>query len=191
MKNQKQNFAGTYPLSSNFLAFSMQQQNIFLAHGGVCNHELNTKIIESVEQRLTLLKERLRVKKRVVNVLMECLGNLANHACSNNDMFFNSTVTLSQTEEDYIIQASNRISKAEKNSLTDKLQKVNSLGNDDLKELYSEVLLRDVRSEKGGAGLGLIDIARKASGKLEYEFTELNDGCSLFTLSINVSRLKS
>lgn len=113
MKNQKQNFTKEPSFSSSYLAFSMQHQNIFLAHGGVCSHDLNTKIIESVEQRLTLSKERLRVKKRVVNVLMECLGNLANHACSNNDMFFNSTVTLTKTKEDYIIQASNRISKAE------------------------------------------------------------------------------
>ncbi|MFT6443559.1 MAG: hypothetical protein ACJASM_003120 [Salibacteraceae bacterium] len=71
---------GKTPLSSNSLAITMHRQNILLAHGGVCNHELRTEIIESVEQLLISLGERLQVKKRIINILVECLGNATLHA---------------------------------------------------------------------------------------------------------------
>jgi hypothetical protein len=43
-------------------------------------------------------------------------------------------------------------------------------------------------SEKGGAGLGLIDIAKKTGSKLSYQFKELNDEVSFFILTSTIKR---
>jgi len=54
--------------------------------------------------------------------------------------------------------------------LKEKIDKINSLTKDELKDMYKFILNHQKLSAKGGGGLGLVDIARKSGNKLEYEF---------------------
>ena len=58
----------------------------------------------------------------------------------------------------------------------------------ELKEFYKSILNNGIRSLNGGSGLGMIDIARKTGEKLEYNFLEIDDKVSFFTLIIKVSQ---
>jgi hypothetical protein len=69
-----------------------------------------------------------------------------------------------------------------------KIDQVNALDKEGLKELYKEVIKKGEISEKGGAGLGFIDMARKSGQKLEYSFEPINDEFSFFSLQITVPR---
>jgi hypothetical protein len=51
---------------------------------------------------------------------------------------------------------------------------------------YVERLCNNDWSDKGGAGLGLISMAKKSNGPLDYEFNELESGMFLFTLAVMV-----
>ncbi|MFN8208872.1 MAG: DUF6272 family protein [Bacteroidales bacterium] len=44
-------------------------------------------------------------------------------------------------------------------------------------------------SEKGGAGLGFIDIARKTGRKLSYEFLRMDEKTSFFLMTSSISRI--
>jgi hypothetical protein len=46
-----------------------------------------------------------------------------------------------------------------------------------------------VLSSKGGAGLGLIDIARKTGNKLVYHFLPISDTLSFFLLTSIIPRI--
>ena len=66
------------------------------------------------------------------------------------------------------------------------LKRINSLNPDELKALYKDILSNDELSEKGGGGLGMIDIARKTGQKLDFEFNEISNEYSFFSLNIKV-----
>ena len=72
--------------------------------------------------------------------------------------------------------------------LKTRLDEVNSLSKDKLKEYYRSVLNNGEMSLKGGGGLGMIDIARKTGEKLEYDFLEIDNKVSFFTLIIKVTQ---
>jgi L-cysteine desulfidase len=72
-------------------------------------------------------------------------------------------------------------------SLRDRLDQVNSLDKEGLKLLYKDVRLNTSLSDSGGAGIGIIDIARKSENKLEYSFKDLNNQFSLFSLLVRIS----
>jgi hypothetical protein len=58
-----------------------------------------------------------------------------------------------------------------------------------LKSLYKEIIKGGSGlTNKGGAGLGFVDMARKSGQKLEYEFEELGEGLSFFSLKTTVPR---
>jgi hypothetical protein len=71
-----------------------------------------------------------------------------------------------------------------------RLEQVNSLDQEGLKQLFKESRLNTTISEVGGAGLGFIDMARKSNNKLVYNFIEQNDTMSFFTLLSTISTKK-
>jgi hypothetical protein len=76
------------------------------------------------------------------------------------------------------------------NFLESKLSEINSLDKEGLKELYKSIIKSSQLSEKGGAGLGFVDMARKSGQKLEYHFNKIDDKYSFFSLKTKISRSK-
>lgn len=70
--------------------------------------------------------------------------------------------------------------------LKEKLDLVNSMDKDELKTYYKQVLNEGQMSEKGTAGLGMIDIARKSGEKLDYNFLDVKDTTTFFSLAVSV-----
>jgi hypothetical protein len=57
-----------------------------------------------------------------------------------------------------------------------------------LRKAYIETLCNGELSDKGGAGLGLLSLAKKASGPIEYRFDSQDNERELFTLIITVQQ---
>ncbi len=60
-------------------------------------------------------------------------------------------------------------------------------GADEIRNVYRQVLSRTEFSEKGGAGLGLLEMAKKTGNKLDYDFVPLGKDFSYFVLSKTVN----
>jgi RecA/RadA recombinase len=90
----------------------------------------------------------------------------------------------------YNIITGNFMKNEEVEKLKTRLDKVNSLSKDELRQFYREILDNNQISKKGGANLGMIDMARKSGEKLEYHFTQVNDKLTFFDLRVRVSKNK-
>jgi hypothetical protein len=103
---------------------------------------------------------------------------------------FNTVIFMVGKDDDetYSIFTGNYISNDNAEKLKAKLDKINSLDQDELKAYYKEVLNNGMMSDKGGGGLGMIDIARKSGRKLDYDFQEVDDQHSFYSLNIKVAQ---
>jgi hypothetical protein len=72
--------------------------------------------------------------------------------------------------------------------LKETLDRINGLRKDGLKDLYKQVIQDTTLSDKGGAGLGFVDMARKSGEKLGFSFPEMSEAHCFFCLTVNVSR---
>jgi hypothetical protein len=70
--------------------------------------------------------------------------------------------------------------------ISDRINQINSLSKEELKALYKLILNNEEFSEKGGGGLGMIDMARKTGTKMEYEFLPVNEKLLFYVLKINI-----
>lgn len=70
--------------------------------------------------------------------------------------------------------------------LKEKLDKIISMNKDELNSYFREVSRKEIDMSNGRAGLGLIQIARKAAGKIEYKFEKIDDSYSYYTLTVTV-----
>ena len=152
-----------------------------------------TETLKKVEAMLEEKEADFKKSRKVYNILVEALQNLYHHTdaqtvevLNNGDKKKTAKFILAVKNEEYNILAANYIVKDNIPTLKSKLDKVNSLDKQGLREYYKEVLNNGQYSVHGGGGLGMIDIARKSGNQLTYEFEDINEDYGLFTLIIKV-----
>ncbi len=171
----------------------MEDNNILLAYKGEITSKVLTSLLDIVEHKLDKLSEGIKVKKTMFNVLVECLQNLYHHSTEfsvldiPNSSYSHVIVMIKRDIDEYTIMTGNYILSTNVNTLKTKIDKVNSLDKEELRMYGSKVLAHDGFSDKGGAGLGLIDMARKTGQKLGYEFLPINDKFAFFNLNLKVT----
>ena len=147
-----------------------------------------------MESKMDYMEESPKLKKKVFNVLVECLQNLYHHIDSNDDQDRNFTrieaksalFMIAKKDNHFVIRTGNYIDNESAAELEKRLDTINGMDKDELKKYYQEVLNNGALSEKGTAGLGMIDIARKSGNKLEYQFLPINEQNSFFCLNIKI-----
>lgn len=151
------------------------------------------EILEEVEKRLESGEEDFKKQRKVYNILVEVLQNLYHHTeaadnvmVSGEDSKKTAAFILGKKNGEYNILAANYIELKNIDPLKYKLDKINSMDKDGLRDYYKEVLDNGQYSVHGGGGLGMIDIARKSGNKLEYDFSEVSDTFGLYTLKLKV-----
>lgn len=170
----------------------LEERNVILSFKGIMTSELLTTILQIMESKMERFDERPKIKKKVFNVLVECLQNLYHHIDEDIDDLdtdqneLNSLFMIAKTVSTYTITTGNYIKPNEVESLRGKLDLINGMSKEELKAYYKQVLNEGTMSEKGTAGLGMIDIARKSGKKLNYDFSPINDNLTFYGLSVKI-----
>lgn len=174
---------------------NMQANNIIFVYQGEVTADLVSSILHMMENKLDGDGEDRKIKKKVFNVMVECLQNVYHHLDTlevrNDDAEINDRTALlmiGKEEKDYYVITGNHILNDRIEDLRGRLENVNARDRKELKKLYQDILANEPMSEKGTAGLGMIDIARKSGQKLGYDFHPVNNQYSFFSLEAKVAR---
>jgi len=166
---------------------------VVLEYNGSITPELITEALESIEANLNLKHEKNRVRKKVYNVFVECLQNLYHHVdlppvSAPVEQISNfGIIILSKDGSFYRISTGNFVKKEKLNYIKDRIDQVNSLSDEEVRMLYRDILSNEEFSEKGGGGLGMLDIVRKTGNKLEYYFYQFDNEYIFFSLDVYIS----
>ncbi|MGF1583747.1 MAG: SiaB family protein kinase [Bacteroidales bacterium] len=182
----------------NFLEFvydfykTMKAHEITLVYEGEITHQITKAFTSLTESNMSKDLESNSVQRKVFHVMVECLQNISKHAdtFTNNDFAYSGRgiFVVSKGDDEYSVTTGNVIDNKKTEDLKTLLEQINSLDKDGLKELYKNQMKEGRLSEKGGAGLGFIDIARKTGQKLVYHFLPISDDSSFFLLTSTISR---
>ncbi len=171
---------------------SMKAHEITLVYEGEITHQITKAFTSLTESNMAKEAESNTVQKKVFHVMVECLQNISKHADSfgSDDFLFagRGIFMVSKSKNDYHVTTGNVIENDKIDELTEMLNNINSLDKEGLKQLYKTQMKEGRLSEKGGAGLGFIDIARKTGNKLDFHFLPIDENSSFFLLTSSVSR---
>ncbi len=172
----------------------MKRNNINLAYEGEITHEITKAFTSLTENNMIRDEDYSSVQKKVFHVMVECLQNISKHA-DNQFNFVSSKdgrgiFLVSKDDKEYNVTTGNVVKNEKIEELREMLEHINRLSREELNKLYKQKIREGRLSEKGGAGLGFIDIARKTGQKLIYSFIKIDDEKSFFVLTSTISRLK-
>lgn len=170
----------------------MQKDNLGYIYRGLFTQNITDSIISLAENNLESSGESSKVKKRVFSIMVECLQNVTRHQTPQNNNITSpdqaGIFVIQNQNEAYQITSGNVVENNVIPHLEEMLNKINSLEKEDLKAYYKEILEDGSISDKGGAGLGLIEMARKSGNKLFFDFKTLNTNLSYFYLHTAISK---
>lgn len=166
---------------------TMVDEHLILVYEGEFTQEITKSVLSMAERNMDSTGEESSIKRKVFNVMVECLQNIVKHA--DQEERDNAAIFLiGRSKDSYLIISGNPIKQEDKSILTSNLEKINSLDKDGLKELYKDIIKNTEISDKGGAGLGFVDMARKSGRKLDYEFIDQENGSAFFCLKCSIPR---
>jgi hypothetical protein len=130
----------------------------------------------------------------VFSIYIEQTQNIKNYAfgkegsSTGNRIANSANVCIGALDNSYFIWSGNLIEDTDVAPLQTKLDSLAERSKDELKELYKEQLKKDFQPGNQRAGLGLIDIARKASAPIEYSFHQIDPVFSFYEIKVVIEK---
>lgn len=163
-----------------------------IIYEGEINQAVIKAFVANIERDLIEAEEPQKVIRRVYHAMVESLQNMSRHA----DSWFTGEkaersrglLILKKSENHYTITTGNLIAKEHVADTKARIEQVNALDADGIKALYRERIRDGKISERGGAGLGFIDLVKKTGNRIYIESEHANDKVDFLLLSVRVNR---
>lgn len=169
----------------------MIENGFSLVYLGEFSHEITKMFTSMAESDMEKNSEERSVQRKVYHVMVETLQNMNKHSDEIKERNIgNGLFIVGKKNDTYYVITSNKVARNHKDHLERALISVNSANAQELKEMYKRQIKEGSLSNKGGAGLGLIDIARKTGETLDYQFLPLDEENFFFILKVEINSKK-
>jgi hypothetical protein len=166
----------------------LREAGILISFTGSFSHSIIEELGTAVKKYLQSAESQKTAMMDVFSVYIEAAQNVRNYnerrvAAGHADTEA-SIVVIAKRDAHYRVYAGNVVERADVAALSTRLDHIAGMDKAALKIAYKEQLRKD--RSAGSAGLGLIEIARRASQPLEYSFTSQPDGRAYFSLCVEI-----
>ncbi len=167
----------------------MITETTLLTHNGSLSYEAIGLLLNKMTTILDDYGMSITIKKKVYAAIVESLENIYRHqdVVVDGDKVTNTPqFTLSINSNNFSIKASNSLRAEKLPNLKQRIDLVNTLDRNGLKELYKNTILHNAVNNRGGAGLGIINISKVSENKIDYSFDKINDKFMWFSINITI-----
>ncbi len=164
----------------------MKDEEIILVQKGDFSQDSIIPLIQLFENNLTLKEENLVIKKKALYVLIEMLQNITIHSSEEGVLKQAILIVRKSEGSEYGISTGNYISNEEGKILVEQLDSIADLDKIELTKRYKKQLSSRSATEGKGAGIGLIEICRNSSERIDYHIKEISDDTSFFSLNVKL-----
>jgi hypothetical protein len=164
----------------------LQLRKIFGSHGvifcysGPFSQQILVEIGESLRGKIQEEDHSLAIAQNVFAVFVEKAQNICYYSSlvkgNVDDHYREGLIVVGHKESSYFVTGGNIVDAVRKDHLEAHLKKLNSLSKEELKLYYKQVRKSGPEStESRGAGLGWLEIAKRSSGPIQFQFERVND----------------
>ena len=94
---------------------------------------------------------------------------------------------LNMDDEGFSLMSRNPVRDEHLEAISAKIDRINNSSDEELKKIYRETITNGMFTEKGGAGLGFIKMAKITDHDLEYNFLPASAGYSIYELILYIN----
>lgn len=165
-----------------------------LRYHGEINGPIISELLDDLDFKCINLDVPDIKRKKIFNIAVEAFQNLYHYTRDlsidgiENEVIRSVFLSFEMDEDYYYIKTQNLIITKDEKTLKEKIDKVNQMDSKELRTYYKEILNNQEFSDKGGAGLGFIDIKKRSGEYLSYDIEKVNENLKKYTLIIKVKK---
>ena len=154
-------------------------------------------VTASTKVRLSVFREQLKLNEvpigiatSLCSVYVEMINNIRMHSAPRSSSSQPLGVLLFGVDKEmYYLQSSNAISNEKVENVQIQLERMNSHIKTELRKFYKFRRRREnPNKDSQGAGLGMIEIAKRTTNSIDFDFKELGDGITFFTMLVKLNK---
>jgi hypothetical protein len=159
-----------------------------LSYTGYVSEGVLYSLGEALKQKLSLDQTDKNVSKRLFSVFVEQVQNIIRYSADRQEggtppvELSVGMIVVGREKEELFVVCGNEISAKAQPRLAERLSALAAMDKEELKQHYRERLKEDPDQESKGASIGLIEIARRSSRPIEFDFHTLSPDSSFFCL---------
>lgn len=177
----------------------LHSQGVIFAYSGYVTEPVLSGVGEALKQKLTIDDADTKTLRSVFAVFVEQMQNIIRYSAEKAQASLPPAVaaqalkeirygilTIGKEGTDYVVCAGNLVERADVERLRSKLTRIRDMSKEELRALHKEQLRAEPEKGSKGAGLGFMEIARRASKPLEFDFTEIDENHAFFALKATI-----
>jgi len=163
---------------------------IFCFSGPVSQHVIEG-IGQTLRQKMELEDAGMTTIKKVFTIFVEQMQNVVNYSAEkvaedelpDGDLRV-GVLVVGREENRFYVLCGNKVRKEQSGIIKSRLDMLREMDGEQLKVFYRERRKMGADLSSKGAGLGFIDMARKAGRPIEYDFAPMEDGHTFFSIKV-------
>ncbi len=166
----------------------LENDGIIFSFIGPISHNVVEGIGSVLRNKMQTDDLNTNTSLKVFSIFVEQMQNVINYSVDkplqndvNSEISF-GMIIVGQKESKYFIIGGNKVTKEQKERLEGSLEKISKMSKDELKEYYKQKRKLTSDEHSKGAGLGLIEMAKKSSEPIEYNFEFIDNNNFYFTI---------
>ena len=175
------------------ISMSGKNENIhppdsFLHYSGPVDYEKLNILLKDLMQAGEFTELDKVTGKRVYGIVVEILENIIKYSESEipEKHAGEPSISVEKSDGRIFIKAGNAVRTADAEKIIHKIDEVNNLQENALKELYEKRVNEESKKDATGAGLGLILIKLKSGYKISWNMRNIEEGFDFLEISITV-----
>lgn len=161
---------------------------VLLKYYGEFSVNLIRSFADGVEEMMTKLGEKRHVIKRMFSILIEGLQNVYIHGGTEENGAQMAFLIITKNESTYKILLGNIVEPEDRSPVKTYLGNINNHSEEELKQLYLNILKNGYLSKKGGAGLGIVTMRIKSAKNLHYQIYDLPSQKAFLVMEVELNR---
>lgn len=168
------------------------QQQIMICFNGPTNQALIAEIGKALREHIAVAQAEQSLAMDVFSVYVEMSQNIRNYAARQgyDDFAASATIVIAALpDHHYCLSSVNQVEAADAEVLLARIQQLAQLRKQELKALYRQQLRQappDPSAAQAGAGLGLLEMARRSSRPMQASIQAAEGGRCCFGLTVTV-----
>lgn len=168
------------------------RDGIFLSFSGPISQDLMVEVGAALKQKMNLEEVSKSTVLKVFSMVVENTQNIIHYSAEKFSTDHKEEggelslgiIAVGYENEHYFVLCGNMIENNKVDRLRRRLEKLRTMNKDELKRYYKEQRKKKPGKDSKGSGLGFIDMARKASTPIEFDFKMINNDVSFFSVEI-------
>ena len=160
---------------------------IIFCYSGYVTEATLVGIGDAIKKKMILDETDVRTARVVFSVFVEQVQNMIRYSAEkesreNNEEIRSGIMVVGQEPQGFYVSCGNKVKASNVPRLEKILTQIREMDQKELKKAWKQGLRNGPPEGSKGAGIGFIDIARKARGGIEFDFKPLDEESAFFSM---------